>query len=112
MTFIPNAAPTEIQERLRRRYVDRLAQRLRKMRRDLVARNWGDLKSDCHHLSSNVESFGFPELRELAERAEGSIPSSILASRAFVPAQAKRTLEALLTEMDRLISVQAFHRPE
>lgn len=106
------ADPLEIQNRLRRRYIDRLAQRLRKMRRDLIARNWNDLKSECIQLKNNVESFGFSELRDLAEKAEESIPTSFLASRALIPSEAKRSLDQLLTEMDRLISVHSFHRPD
>lgn len=103
--------PTEIQDRLRKRYLDRLAQRLRKMRKDLVARNWSELKSDCRHLRNNVETFGFSELRELAHSAESAIPTSVV-SKAMVPPVAKRSLDALMTAMDKIISAHAFHRPE
>ena len=103
--------PAEIQDRLRKRYLDRLAQRLRKMRKDLVARNWTELKGDCRHLRNNVESFGFSELHELATRAETAIPAQNL-SKAFIPPEAKRSLDALMTAMDKIISAHAFHRPE
>lgn len=95
--------PKEIQDRLRRRYLDRLSHRLRRMRKALIARNWDELKNDCRHLGQNVESFGFAELRTLALSAEHAIPAHL--PKALVPPQAKRALELLLKEMDRLITM-------
>ncbi|MBL7714850.1 MAG: Hpt domain-containing protein [Bdellovibrionales bacterium] len=99
----------EVREMLRKRYLDRLSGRLRKMRRDLVARNWSQLKDDCKQLAQNAESFGFPELREIAERTTKSIPDQTL-SRANLPLESRRLLENLLNSIDGIIATYAFPR--
>lgn len=95
---------SQVQERVRKRYVDRLAERLRKMRRHFVARNWGELKSDCKQLKVNVDSFGFGELKDLAEKAETAI-DRFGRIRSAVPTEAKVALDNLLLAMDQIVAV-------
>jgi HPt (histidine-containing phosphotransfer) domain-containing protein len=102
-----NTDPVEIRDRLKKRYVDRLAQRLRKMRKDLVARNWDELKNDCKQIRINVESFGFSELRGLAEKAETAIPS-LGYSKIMVSGETKRALDQLLTAIDKIVAGNSF----
>lgn len=99
----------EVREMLRKRYLDRLAGRLRKMRRDLVARSWAQLKEDCRQLAQNAESFGFAELREIAERAARSIPDQTQ-SRANLPLESRRLIEALMNSIDGIVATYAFPR--
>ena len=58
--------PQEINERLRRRYLDRLGERVKKLRKLLVERNWEDLRVECGQLASSGDTFGFSTLTFLA----------------------------------------------
>lgn len=94
--------PREIEERLRRRYLDRLGQRVKKLRKLLIERNWEDLKSECRQLATSGETFGFQKLTLLAIVAQESIPEGKV-PRAATPLRAKETTEALIASIDGIL---------
>jgi HPt (histidine-containing phosphotransfer) domain-containing protein len=95
-------SPKEIEERLRRRYLDRLSQRVKRLRRLLVERNWEELRQECSQLANSGENFGFPNLTFLAEAAQDSIPAGKV-PRAATPLRAKETTEALIVAVDGVL---------
>src|SRR4051794_10822399 len=92
----------EINDRLRRRYLDRLSQRVKKLRKLLIERNWEDLRNECHHLATSGETFGFLNLSHLAIAARESIPLGKV-SRAATPLHAKDTIELLVAAVDSVL---------
>lgn len=92
----------EIDERLRRRYMDRLEQKVKKLRKLLVERNWEDLRSECGHLASSGETFGFPGLTQLAVSVQRSIPQGKI-PRAATPGLARESAEALISAVDEVL---------
>ena len=92
----------EIDARLRRRYLDRLGQRVRKLRKLVVERNWEDLRAECGQLASSGEAFGFQKLTYLAIAAQESIPTGRV-SRAATPLCAKENTEALIAAIDSVL---------
>ncbi len=95
----------EIDERLRRRYLDRLGQRVKKLRRLLVERNWEDLRIECAQLAASGETFGFQRLTLLAIAAQETIPTGRI-SRAATPLRAKESTETLITAIDSILVEQ------
>lgn len=89
----------EINERLKRRYLDRLSFRLRTLRKSLILRNWQALREDCQQLALSCETFGFTTLTRLAKEAYLAIPTGRL-SRAAVLPMAKSKIEILITSID------------
>lgn len=95
-------SPKEIDDRLRRRYLDRLSQRVKKLRKLLVERNWEELRLECGQLASSGETFGFQKLTDLAVAARETIPPGKVA-RAATPLRAKETTEALIANIDFIL---------
>lgn len=102
LNTIPPDSPEEIDERLRRRYLDRLSQRVKKLRKLLVERNWEDLRTECAQLAMSGETFGFHTITHLAIAAQESIPTG-RTSRAATPAHAKANSEALIAAVDSVL---------
>jgi hypothetical protein len=100
-TSLPDS-PKEIDERLRRRYLDRLSQRVKRLRKLLVERNWEELRSECGQLAASGETFGFNSLTDLAFAAQESIPLGKV-SRAATPLRAKETTENLIAAVDGIL---------
>jgi HPt (histidine-containing phosphotransfer) domain-containing protein len=94
--------PQEIDERLRRRYLDRLGNKVKKLRKLLVERNWENLRDECTQLASSGETFGFQGLTRLAMNAQNSIPQGRV-SRAATPTLAKESTEALISAVDEIL---------
>lgn len=102
-TRIPSSdTHQEINDRLRRRYLDRLSQRVKRLRKLLVERNWEDLRLECGQLAASGETFGFEDLTYLSIAAQKSIPSGKL-SRAYTPPMAKETTETLIAAIDSIL---------
>lgn len=99
---VPPDSPREIDERLKRRYLDRLSQRVKKLRKLLVERNWEDLRLECGQLAASGETFGFHSITHLAIAAQESIPQGKI-SRAATPSRAKETSEALIAAVDSVL---------
>jgi len=92
----------EIQERLRKQYLLRLGQKMRRLRKELVDRNWPTLRTECRQLRGSGESFGFPELTELAVRAETLIPEGERSRAKGIP-EARDAVETLIIKIDRIL---------
>ena len=101
--------PAEVRNKLRKRYLDRLAERMRKMRKDLLDRNWNGLKAECRQLRGSADSFGFDSITELASRAELLIPSRSI-SRAQAMPQAKQAVDALISAIDVVLTEHSMER--
>jgi hypothetical protein len=95
-------SPREIEERLRRRYLDRLSQRVKKIRKLLIEKQWEELRAECGQLASSGEIFGFGNLTHLAMIAHTSIPKGRV-SRAITPMRAKEATETLINAIDTIL---------
>ena len=91
----------EIDARLKRRYLDRLKDRMRVLRVKLVLRDWEAIHKECHHISQSAPQFGFGDLGMMAEKVTQRLQGKSF-SRARPPQQAKLDFEALLSFMDCL----------
>ena len=94
--------PSEIQERLRKRFLDRLAARMKRMRKELVERNWHVLKAEARILKGSGETFGFPELTLHAVRVEELIPKGEISRARTIP-EAKQAVEELIVLIDTIL---------
>ena len=103
-TLYPDT-PEEINERLRRRYLDRLSQRVKRLRRFLIERNWEDFRLECGQLAASGNTFGFENLTLLALAAQSAIPEGRL-SRAFTPTHARETTETLISAIDAILMMR------
>ncbi len=92
----------EIDERLRRRYLDRLNKRMKKLRKLIVERNWEELRIECGQLANSGETFGFENLTSLAISTQDAIPLGKV-SRAATPTHAKEMAESLITAIDAIL---------
>ena len=102
-------SPREINERLKRRYLERLNQRVRRLRKLVIDRNWEDLRTECYQLANTGDNFGFPELTSLAESAYKAIPQGKI-SRATTPLHAKKMVENLINTIDSTLIEHAVFR--
>jgi hypothetical protein len=107
-TLLPDS-PKEIDERLRRRYLDRLSQRVKRLRKLLVERSWEELRSECGQLAASGETFGFDNITDLAIAAQFTIPAGKV-SRAATPLRAKETAESLINAVDAILIEHAVFR--
>jgi hypothetical protein len=94
--------PFEIQEKLRKQYLERLSLRMKKLRKELVDRNWPVLKTECRQLKTS-ESFGFSEISQLAVRAEASIPAGDISRAKGLP-EARQAIDELITAIDSVLT--------
>jgi len=94
--------PSEIQDRLRKRYLDRLSEKMRRMRKDLVDRNWPVLKAEGVHLRGSGDAFGFPELTQLADRVVRTIPEGVISRARGIP-EAKVAVDSLISAIDSIL---------
>jgi hypothetical protein len=92
----------EIDDRLRRRYLDRLCQRVKKLRKLLVERNWEELRTECGQLAVSGETFGFENITQLSVAVQATIPPGKV-PRAATPLRAKETAETLITAIDSIL---------
>jgi HPt (histidine-containing phosphotransfer) domain-containing protein len=92
----------EIQNRLRKRFLDRLHTKLPKMRKELLDRNWPLLRTSCRQIKGGGEAFGFPELKQLAERAEASLPKGEITKAMALP-DARSALDELIEAIDKTL---------
>ncbi len=105
MTEVQNLqwdSPSEIDDRLKRRYLDRLGLRVKKLRKLLVERNWEELRLECSQVAVGGETFGFAELKSLAAEAQKAIPAGRVL-RAQTPLFAKENTEALIARIDSVL---------
>lgn len=98
----PSVSLIEIDERLRRRYLDRLSQKIKRLRKLFAERNWEVLRNEYHQLASSGITFGFRNLTLLATAAMNAIPLGRV-SRAATPLYAKETTETLIAFIDSIL---------
>lgn len=108
-TRIPSDSPEQIEEKLKRRYLDRLALRIKVLRRHSAERNWEVLRQECLQLQESAANFGLPELASAAARAVDTLPPGKLSKASHLP-EARPALEAVLAAMDDALIEHSIHR--
>jgi HPt (histidine-containing phosphotransfer) domain-containing protein len=100
----------EIQNRLQRRFLDRLALRIKKMRRLLMERDWPGIKAESLSLSRSSEQFGFAHLAQRCTQVAQSIPDGKIAKVATLDSSKKLTFH-LVQEIDQILIENTVMRP-
>ena len=93
----------EIQKRVQQGYIDRLSTRLKKMRKQLVDRDWAELQSETLRLVESAENFGFADLAQEARRTLDLLSQKEL-SRSSIDPEAKVSLENLFRVLDQFLA--------
>ncbi len=93
---------SEIHLRVKSGYIERVNTRLRKMRKQLVDRDWNGLKQEAHHLSEGAKNFGYLEIAAEVDEALRILNSSPL-SRTAINTEAKSAMEKLFQRLDRFL---------
>jgi hypothetical protein len=99
----------EIEDRLRRRYLDRLSQKVKVLRKNLMQRDWEALRTDLRQLVVSGDTFGFKRVTELAQIAALTIPSGRVTKASHLP-EAKPAIEALVSAIDDLLIDHSIYR--
>jgi hypothetical protein len=73
------------------------------MRKMLLERNWSELRNEARQIREGGESFGFPQLTELAAAAERSIPETGTSRLRPLP-DARLAVENLLIAIDLILA--------
>jgi hypothetical protein len=92
----------EIQNRVKSGYIERVTSRLKKMRKQLMDRDWAGLKLEAGHLADGAQNFGFTDLSEDVNRALEVLNSSSL-SKTAINTEAKIAMETLFKKLDRFL---------
>lgn len=92
----------EIQNKVERQYIERLGERLKKMRKQYVDRNWTALVNETKHIASGAEQYGYAPLANEAKNALHQIETRPL-DRALVDPVAKEALENLFKKVDHFL---------
>ena len=92
----------EIQNRVKSGYIERLSTRLKKMRKQLVDRDWTGLKSEAGHLAEGAQNFGYQDIASEVQRALEVLNTRSLSKTAIDP-EAKTALEGLFQRLDRFL---------
>jgi hypothetical protein len=92
----------EIQNRVKSGYIERVTSRLKKMRKQLMDRDWVGLKLEAGHLADGAQNFGFTGLSEEVNRALEVLNSSAL-SKTAINTEAKIAMETLFKKLDRFL---------
>jgi hypothetical protein len=92
----------EIQDRVKSGYIERVSTRLRKMRKQLIDRDWSGLKLEATHLAGGAHQFGYQEVSEEVQKAIEVLNSGTL-SRTAINTEAKKAMEALFEKLDRFL---------
>lgn len=101
----------EIQNRLRKRFLDRLSMRMLRMRQGLVERNWPVLKAECRSISGSGKTFGFEQLSHLATEVDHLIPEGEISRAQGIP-QAKKAVEHLIYMIDSILNENEISRAD
>jgi len=101
MVSQPSVYPSEIHDRVRRGYLERLKVRIDKMRKFLAERNWQGLKKECLHLKNTAATFDLESLTLLAGIVEREIPSNLVSNAVNLPS-VRKAAENLFSEVDRI----------
>lgn len=100
---------SDIEMRMRKRYLERLASRVKKIRLLLLERDWEELRAECRQIAQSSEGFGVRALREIALHGEEAIPPGRV-SRASALPDARAAVERLLTAIDVILTDEEIFR--
>ena len=92
----------EIQNRVKSGYIERVTSRLKKMRKQLIDRDWTGLKQEASHLAEGAQNFGYMDLSDEVNRALEVLNSSAL-SKTAINTEAKGAMENLFKKLDRFL---------
>ena len=92
----------EIQDRVKSGYIERVGSRLKKMRKQLIDRDWPGLKIEANHLAEGAQNFGFSDIAVDVERALEVLNSRTL-SRTSIDTEVKVAMEFLFQKLDRFL---------
>ena len=92
----------EIQDRVKSGYIERVGSRLKKMRKQLVDRDWTGLKTEAGHLAEGAQNFGYRDIAEEVQRTLGVLNTRTL-SRTAIDTEAKVAMENLFKALDRFL---------
>ena len=98
----------EIQNRVKTGYIERLGLRLKKMRKQLMDRDWTGIKSEANHLAEGAQNFGYPDLAFEVTRALAILNNRNL-SKTSIDSEAKKTVEELFQTLDRFLEQSNHH---
>ncbi len=102
--FLERAShPEEIDQRLNRRYLDRLSDKVRRLRRELQERNWDGIRTEVRQLKGSGTSFGLPGLTRLATDAEQVMPRATVSRSVPLP-EARKAVEKLIAGIDAILA--------
>lgn len=92
----------EIQKRVQNRYIERVGNRLKKMRKLLIDRDWSTIKNETNQLLEGAQNFGYVELASEINKALEVLNKQHL-TRTAMDQEAKQTLELLFKRLDRFL---------
>ena len=92
----------EIQNRVKSGYIERVSLRLKKMRKQLIDRDWTGLKTEASHLSEGANNFGFQEIVGEVDRVLTLLNKKTL-SRTSIDTEVKTAMEQLFQKLDRFL---------
>ena len=92
----------EIQRRVKSGYIERAGLRLKRMRKQLVDRDWSGLKQEAGHLAEGAQKFGYEEVSAEVKLAIEVLNANLL-SRTAINTEAKTAMEALFKKLDRFL---------
>ena len=97
-----NESPEAIEARMSRRYMERMALKLRSFRKMLAERQWEALRDECEQLAPTARAHGLTALAELAQQVLDAIPPGKISKVAYLP-HARDAVAQLITAMDRAV---------
>jgi hypothetical protein len=92
----------EIQNRVKSGYIERVSTRLKKMRKQLIDRDWPGLKQEANHLAEGAQNFGYKDIAQEVEKALQILNQKPL-SRTAIDTDAKSAMETLFQKLDRFL---------
>jgi hypothetical protein len=92
----------EIQNRVKSGYIERVGSRLKKMRKQLVDRDWSGLKTEANHLAESAQNFGYVDIATEVEKALQVLNTRNL-SKTAIDTDAKNAMEDLFQKLDRFL---------
>ena len=92
----------EIQNRVKSGYIERVGSRLKKMRKQLIDRDWPGLRTEASHLAEGAQNFGFQDISLEVDRALTILNTRTL-TRTSIDTEAKNAMETLFQKLDRFL---------
>ncbi len=87
---------------MRRRYMERLAVKLRGFRKQLAERQWETLREECEQLLPTAKAHNLDALSQLAQEVLDAIPPGKISKVAYLP-HARDAVAHLIAAIDRAV---------